>query len=330
MRLSDLAEHGVISTADARSLGIGTAELRRRARGGELLPLVRGWYAVRSADDTTAPWEGGDRFETAQLRHRLLTVALLRSFAGRAVASHQSAVVLHGGRLWRSDLGTVHLVRSADDHSRHRRQAVIHPRVGVSPVRTEDGLETVPMAMAVVQVGLTPLSVTDGPSPMESLVAADGALHDEQITQEQLQAALTLHANHPHIHGVRLLLRHADGRHESVGETRLAHALRLLHYRFTPQVKVSAGGRGWRSDFGLDDDAVFIEFDGLAKYSGGLVNPDPSKVREALAQEKWRQAQLEDSGREVVRVMWSELDDLSAIDSKVQRAVARARLRHPA
>jgi len=38
---------------------------------------------------------------------------------------------------------------------------------------------------------------------------------------------------------VRRLLAHADGRHESVGETRLAHILRGLGHRFTAQVVVS-------------------------------------------------------------------------------------------
>lgn len=329
MELSDLAEHDVVSTADARQVGIGPAELRRLARAGSVAPLIRGWYAVPRVGEQP-PWEGVDPFDTERRKHRLLTVALLRSFDGRALASHQSAVVLHRGRLWRSDLTTAHLARTSDDHSRHRRRAVIHPQVMTGAVTTREGLLTVPLAVAVVQVGLTPLSATQGPSPVESLIAADGALHEKQITEHQLEAALALHVRHPHVHGVRLMLQHADGRHESVGETRLAQNLRVLGYAFQPQVRVVAGGRSWRSDFGLDEEDVFIEFDGLAKYSGGLAGPDPVKVRHALAEEKWRQAQLEDSGREVVRVMWNELDDLPLIDSKVQRAIARARLRRPA
>src|SRR5689334_20711764 len=103
MDLADVAQHGVVGTADARSLGIGTGQLRRLVRAGRLLPLVRGWYAVAPADGE-APWRVGDQFARARALHRLRTAALLRSFEGRVTASHQSAVVLRGGRPWRADL----------------------------------------------------------------------------------------------------------------------------------------------------------------------------------------------------------------------------------
>ena len=134
MELSDLARHGVVSTADARLLGIGTGQLQRLVRAGALLPLVRGWYAVPPGGAEPPPWQDPDRFVAARILHRLRTAALLRSFEGRVTASHQSAVVLHGGRLWRSDLDTVHLTRTHDDHSRHRRGAVLHPQVAAPTV----------------------------------------------------------------------------------------------------------------------------------------------------------------------------------------------------
>ncbi len=127
MQLFDLAQHGTASYADARSLGLDPSDLRRMSARGEVLRLVRGWYAVRPPTADSAPWEGADRFDTARRRHLLRTVALVRSFEGRVVASHQSALVLHGVDLWRADLDVVHLTRTTDDHSRHRRGAVIHP-----------------------------------------------------------------------------------------------------------------------------------------------------------------------------------------------------------
>ena len=83
-----------------------------------------------SPDGDRAPWEGEDEWETARAAHRLLTIALLRSFDGRVVASHQSALVLHGVRLWKSDLATAHVCRSEDDHTRRRKAAVLHPACG--------------------------------------------------------------------------------------------------------------------------------------------------------------------------------------------------------
>jgi hypothetical protein len=327
MNLSDVSRHGVVSTAEARSIGIGTGHLRRLVRAGRLLPLVRGWYAVAPGGEAPPPWQDPERFVAARHLHRLRTAALLRSFEGRVTASHQTAVVLHGGRVWRSDLDTVHLTRTGDDHSRHRRGAVIHPRVDASAVATSDGLSTVPVAIAVVQVGLVSISKDEGPKPMESLIAADGALHDGQITRGELEAALHLHRGHPHVEGVHLLLAHADGRHESAGETRLAHVLRCLGYTVTPQVPVIARGVTRRGDFGIDGTGAIIEFDGISKYSGGFASADPASVRRALLEEKARQSDLEDAGKEVARVVWADLDHPSVIKAKVDRAIDRARLR---
>jgi hypothetical protein len=296
-------------------------------RAGRLLPLVRGWYAVAPDGDLPPPWQAADRFIAAANLHRLRTAALLRSFEGRVTASHQSAVVLHGGRLWRSDLDTVHLTRTCDDHSRHRRGAVLHPQVDAGTVMTTDGLSTVPMALAVVQVGLVPISKHEGPNPMESLIAADGALHDGQITRPELESALQLHRGHPHVEGVHLLLAHADGRHESAAETRLGHVLRCLGYTATPQVPVIVRGVTRRGDFGIDGTDAIIEFDGMSKYSGGFASVDPASVRRALLEEKARQSDLEDAGKEIARVVWADLDHPAIVKAKVDRAIARAGLR---
>jgi hypothetical protein len=327
MELHQLARDDVVSTSDATKLGIGPSELRRLLRAGQLRRLIRGWYAVRRPGSVRAPWEGVDRFDTERRRHLLLVIALLRSFDGRVVASHQSALVLHGLPLWRSDLRVAHVCRTADDHTRQRPSASIHPACGSAPVLALSGHATVPVAHAVIQVGLVPTSSAGRPFPLESLVVADAALHRGLVTTEELTRTVEVYSGHPGITGVRSVLAHADARHESVGETRLAHALRILGHRFTPQVEVEAEGMRWRTDFELDDDPVVIEFDGLAKYSGDLAQPTADQLRRALAAEKWREDRLRDTGREVVRFVWGELDDLGLIGSRVDAAVARSRRR---
>jgi very-short-patch-repair endonuclease len=235
------------------------------------------------------------------------------------VASHQSALVLHCARLWRADLDVAHVSRVTGDHTRHRPRAIIHPEPALPAVVTSDGLWTVPVALAVVQVGLYPPDLSAQRRPFESLVAADGALHDGLVTVEQLEEAVELLTGHPGIHQVRTLLVHADARHESVGETRLAHVLRRLGYRFTAQVWVSAGGQRWRVDFVLEYEGVIVEFDGLLKYGGAT-------GREALAAEKWREDQLRSEGHQVVRVVWSELDTPDQIGARIEQAASRARM----
>jgi hypothetical protein len=333
MELHDLAEHDLVSTAAAASIGVDPSGLHRLVRAGAIRRVIRGWYAVRAPGQERAPWEGEDAFEQARLQHRLLAIALLKSFEGRVVASHQSALVLHGVPLWQADLGTAHVCRTRTNHTRHRRSAVIHPPVQNAPVATAEGFLTVPLAQAVVQVGLYP---TDDPSrraPMDSLIAADFALHHELLTEEALATAIDQHAHHPGIPTVRALLANADRRHESPGETRLAHSMRLIGYRFTAQAPLP-GGRGYRGDFLLDGEPVVVEFDGLGKYA--LATPtaaagSPAAHRQNLAAEKRREEDvLRRSAHEFVRFTWSEVDNLPLVRERIDAAVARARLRRPA
>ena len=211
-----------------------------------------------------APWEGVDEWETARLQHRLLTIALLRSFEGRVVASHQSALVLHGVRLWKSTSPLPTCAAPDDDHTRRRPGAFLHPSCGAEPVQTADGFTTVPVARAVVQVGALPAAAGGATVPFESLVAADGALHQGMVTQEELDAAVKAHARQPGIRCAPSLMRMADTSRWVRPVSR--STMRVLGYRFTPQVWVTADGRRWRADFALDDDPVLVEFDGLTKY----------------------------------------------------------------
>lgn len=333
MELHDLADHDLVSTAAAASIGVDPTGLHRLVKAGAIRRVIRGWYAVRAPGRERAPWEGADAFETTRLQHRLLTIALLKSFEGRVVASHQSALVLHGLPLWRADLDTAHLCRTNTKHTRHRPSAVIHPPVSDPPVVTTEGFRTVPVAQAVIQVGLYPADDAPRRAPMDSLIAADHALHRGLITADALNAAVRHHAHHPGIPAVRALLEHADGRHESPGESRLAHAMRMAGYRFTPQAPLP-GGRGYRGDFLLDDDPVVVEFDGLGKYSLATTTAaagSSDAQRQNLAAEKRREEDvLRRSAHEFVRFTWHEVGNLALVRDRIDSAVARARMRRPA
>ena len=309
MDLSDIVEDDLFSATAAESIGIDAAALRKLARAGTIRRIIRGWYAVWTPGDERPPWVGLDGFDTGRREHRLLVVALLKSFEGRVVASHQSALVLHGVPLWQADLSTAHLSRTNTDHTRHRRSAVIHPETGVASVTTPGGFGTVPLAHAIVQVGLYPPNDPSRRSPMDSLIAADHALHHGLITIADLEAAVAASGHHPGIPGVRNLLAHADGRHESPGETRLAHSLRRLGYHFTPQVPLPGGYFG---DFGLDEEQVVIEFDGLSKYDLATATAEAGTElarRQNLAAEKRREEDIRiRSAREFARFTWSEVD----------------------
>jgi hypothetical protein len=112
-----------------------------------------------------------------------------------------------------------------------------------------------------------------------ALCAADAALGRGLVSHQSLAEALRTCNSHPRTAATRALLVHADGRHESPGETRCAVLLRHLGLTATPQVQIARDGFWYRVDFLLDAAPVVIEFDGRVKYGSG-VDVFTEKVRE--------------------------------------------------
>lgn len=321
----------LLTTRKAREAGFGPGELRALVKLGIIRRLIRGWYAAPQASGEPPPWEGDNPFETSRVMHRLLVAALVRSFEGRVVASHQSSLVLNDVELWRSDLDTAQLCRTSDEHSRHRRRAIIHPACGVPP-DVVDGIGAVPVAVACVQVGLLPV-IGGHRYPLESLVAANSALHRGQTTLADLTDALALHEGVPGIRSVRELLQHADARVESVGETRMLHNLRLLGYDVEPQREVVVAGRAYRIDGKLRGHNVFVEFDGMSKYLpvGTVTAEGEKEARRRLALEKDRQDAISrQTGAVFERFVWKDLDHLHGMDQRMLQAIARSDRRRSA
>lgn len=289
MDLADLCRFGVFSASDARRAGLTSGQLAARVRDGVVHPLIRGWYCV-------------ERPETPTERHRLMTVAAYRRFGGRAVASHHSALVLHGVPTHRVDLSTVHLTRTIEGSSRRRPGVTIHPRL--AGVVAGD---RVPLPLSIVQAGL----VAD---PLTALVAADFSLSSGLVTPEQLASAVARLSNHQSIGLVRAILREADARIESVGETILGHRMRRLGWTIEPQFEVLTDAGRRYADFRILGTRVLVEFDGQLKYAD----------RRALFNEKRREDALRRAGWVVVRFVWSELDDIELIRRRVAAAVRAA------
>ena len=291
MDLRTIARDGVFSTADARVLGLGTRQLHGLARDGSCTALTRGWWAVDAPHDPLG-------------RHRLLATALRRHFSGRAWVSHYSALALKHLPVDDADLGRAHLTRISDRQSRRQPTFTLHPAVG--PMTGDRGR----LSLAIVQSGAVTTAVA-------AVCAADAALGRGLVSHQSLAEALQACASHPGTAATRALLTHADGRHESPGETRTAILLRHLGLAATPQVRIAREGVRYRVDFLLDEAPVVIEFDGRVKYGSG----------DDVFAEKVREDRLRSWGFEVVRLTWADLARPDRVASLVAAAVARSRRR---
>lgn len=202
--------------------------------------LAKGWY-------TTGP------IESQEHRHLLTARALVGTFAGRAVASHHTAVLWHGLPMYLWNAATIHLIRTRDDRARRRRGLVVHP----APAHWAQPTDVVPPAVAIVQYGHLH-------GRMSAVVAGDALLHNGLGTMTDVADAVELFERCPGNAASRPMLELLDARSESPGESRLRVTLKMLGYAVTPQVKFPQVGA--RVDFLLDAARVIVEFDGRGKY----------------------------------------------------------------
>ena len=296
------AADDVISAAQLSARGIDSHEVRRLVRTGLLHQLCTGWYATR------APTDEADR-------HLLRARAVLRHLGGRAALSHESRVLAAGLPVWRAELGAVHVTRVRDEITRRRPHVVSHSRVpGLVNASVPGFGLMVPIPVAIVQTGLVA-------GAMDAAIAADAALHTKLLRRDDLRTAVELLAGHRGLRRTAAALDRCDSRHESAGETRLAHVMADLDVAVSPQFRVETRLGQRFADFRIDGTRVLLEFDGKVKYT------DPKREGDVLWREKLRQDALEDEGWTVVRVTWADLADPAALWRRIRAAIARSRAR---
>ena len=305
MDLEQLARGDVVSTAQLAAAGHHDKAVAAAVRAGALVPLLRGWYAVRPARD-------------ARDLHWLRTVAARRRFGGRALISHQSLLVAQGLPDYRLDLATVHLTRRGPGQTRNSPGVKVHrPLPELPPGLVRPSPDRVPTAVGIVQAGLAGV-------PLSALVAADAALHREMVTPDELEAACLLHARCRGIGPVRAILREADARIESPGESVIGHRLRALGHSLEPQFEVETDVGARYADFRVRGTRVLVEFDGAQKYG-----QDDAASTERRTSASFLEKRREDAMRRkawfFARFVWSELDDVPLIRARVDQAISDAR-----
>lgn len=314
IRLTALAaaQNGVFTRGQALARGVDDAELGRLVKRRELIRLRRGAYVP------TAVYDDADIMG----RHLLLIRAVRLSLRERVVVSHLSAAVLHGLALWDVDLSRVHVTRR--DAGGPRDQAGVEHHVGeVDPaeVVTRQGVTTVCAARAVVECAMI--------ATFESAVAlADSALHRGLVADDELRSTLDRMRTWPGALAAGRVVAFADGRAESVGESR-ARVLFAQQGLPSPVLQREISDRGGelvgRVDFLFDEQRTIVEFDGRVKYGRDGVVAAGVVVREKL-REDW----LRELGYEVVRITWDDLAHPERTAARIRAAFARAAARRQA
>jgi hypothetical protein len=307
------ASHGgVVMRSQALAAGYTEAEIDRRRRQKLWVPIRRGAYVERAVYAAM----------TREQLHVALVHAAVRSLAKPAVVSHVSAAILRGLPSWGLDLSLVHVTRG-DLHS-PRIEGGVHHHAG--ELRNDD-LEQID-GIWVTSPARTAIDTARVTAFEAAVVVTDALLHRGLVDRGTILDRLESMRDWPGTCNAGRVAEFADGRSESVGESRTRVAFELVglprpdlqRLITTPDGKIVG-----RSDFLFDGLWTIGEFDGRVKY-GRLLKPGEAPG-DVVWREKQREDRIRDLGYEVGRIIWSDLSDRPAVAERFRAAFARARRR---
>lgn len=283
-------------------------ELGRLVRSGQLARLRRGAYV-----GGLLPADPADR-------HRLLVHATLAGLRRSAVVSHQSAAVLHGLPLWGVALDRVHVTRRPPAWTDTGTVLRCHvARLRDDEVEEIDGLPVTSATRTALDLARS--------LPLEAaVVTLDAALHQGVLRHDVLRERLFDLAGTPGSRAATRAVAFADGRSESVGESRsrvLLHRWGVAPTTLQHEIRGVDGLLVARTDFAWEEHGLVGEFDGRVKY-GRLLRPgqDPG---DAVFEEKRREDAVRDEGWRMVRWVWTDLSPGHRLAARVRRARDRSR-----
>ncbi|MPZ65850.1 MAG: hypothetical protein GEU83_10165 [Pseudonocardiaceae bacterium] len=284
--------------------GYTDAELLRLRRAESVTTVRPGAY-VQSGDD---------RLREPAAHHALLVEATLARLTAGAVVSHVSAAVLHGLPVWNLALGRVHVTRAARAGGRVTRRLHVH----VTHLEADDVVDL--GGVAVTSVARTIVDLARSVPFEQAVVIADAALRVRLVSPDEL---LVVQHRSSRRHGGPAAWRvvaFADGRSESVGESRSRVALSRFGLPApAPQweVRSADGTVVGRVDFGWPELRTVGEFDGRVKY-GRLLRAG-QEPGDAVLEEKLREDALRGERLSVVRWTWADLDRFEPVAARVRR-----------
>jgi hypothetical protein len=299
------AQGGVVMRSQAVEAGYHPDDIDRLLKRGEWVSLRRGAYVER---------EVLDAMDDVQ-KHRARVHAVIRSLRVPAVVSHASAAVMHGLPEWGLDLDNVHVSRT-DLHS-PRTEAGVHHHAGEikdTDVVEIDGLRVMSLPRAIIDTA----RITDFEA---AVCVADAAIALDPTVQSAALDRLNEMRDWQGSRNAGAVIEFADGRSESVGESRLRVLFRN-HLMPKPELQVEfrrpSGLFVARSDFYFRKQRTIGEFDGKKKYLKFV--PEGEDPGEVVWREKRREDELRRLGNEVVRVIWVDFDREEDVVKRFKRA----------
>ena len=306
------AQQGFIARSDVLAGGEDDRFIRRHIASGTWRRVRNGAYCL------TPTWDHADAVD----RHLRRARAVAHSHGDAVVLSHVTSLLTRPGcDVWGIDLGRVHVTRR-DGRAGSVERDVVHHEGGV----VDDDIEVVdgPLVMREARGAVDALSV----NRLEpGLVLIDGVIRAGRVQTGELDLRHLATRHHQGSRTVDMALRLADGRSESVGESR-ARYLYWSQGLPRPEVQYVVRDRDGRlvgtTDLAWPELGLLFEFDGRVKY-GRLLRPgqDPG---DAVFAEKLREDALRRAtGFAVERITWADLSRPAATARRARERMSGPR-----
>lgn len=273
--------------------GVSDREIYRAMADGALHRVRHGAYVEGRV------WRGCDSVG----RHALRARAVFVQARTPVVVSHLSAVGEWDIAQWDLPLESVHITR--DDQRAGRQEAGVHQHLGAlreADVRWRNGIR-------VTSVARTCLDTASLVDVEHGLVVLNDALHQGLTTPEELADCAAYMEQWPGTLRHRVVLRLANGRIESVGESRFMF---LCWQQGLPlpipqlEIRDPLGRVVAVVDFAWPELGLFVEFDGKLKYKAPDREGD-TVVDVVLREKKREELVCRLTGWRCHRVVWSDL-----------------------
>ena len=248
-------------------------------------------------------------------RHGLRARAAIKQAKTAVVLSHVSALPEYDAPTWRIDLDEVNLTRL--DGKVGRREAGIRQHRG----RVVEGDVITRNGVPVMSGTRTSLEITTIADVEPALCVVNHLLHHGHTTLAQLAERYRTMDHWPHTLTTDIVLRLADPRIESVGESRSFYLFWRHHLPMpVPQYEVrDEDGRVIaRLDFAWPELGVFLEFDGKVKYEKPL-RPGQSASEVVIAEKRREDKIRQRTGWRCIRLTWDDLEHPARTAAMIRR-----------